>query len=122
MGVVHHSNYARYLEECRVDMLEFYGMPLEWFERMGYVIPVLELHSEFKESIKFGEIIKIVPRIDKVTLVKFYVSYVIYDEQMNRVKHIASSSHCLLDNNFKPVSLKKTTPEFYEKLQLLTKI
>ncbi|MBP3621426.1 MAG: YbgC/FadM family acyl-CoA thioesterase [Lachnospiraceae bacterium] len=115
MSVVHHSNYARFLEECRVDMLRYYEMPLEMFEEKGYVIPVLDLYSEFKESIKFGETVKIVPRIDKVTPVKFFISYMIYDETMTRVKHIAKSSHCFLNADFKPVSLKKVEPELYNR-------
>lgn len=119
MSVVHHSNYARFLEECRVDMLRYYEMPLEMFEEKGYVIPVLDLYSEFKESIRFGENIKIVPRIDKVTPVKFFVSYVIYDETMTRVKHIAKSSHCFLNADFKPVSLKKVEPELYNRFLAL---
>lgn len=119
MSVVHHSNYARFLEECRVDMLRYYEMPLEMFEEKGYVIPVLDLYSEFKESIKFGETVKIVPRIDKVTPVKFFISYMIYDETMTRVKHIAKSSHCFLNADFKPVSLKKVEPELYNRFLAL---
>ncbi|MBO5426612.1 MAG: acyl-CoA thioesterase [Lachnospiraceae bacterium] len=115
MSVVHHSNYARYLEETRIDMLKYYGMPLEMFEDMGYVIPVLDLYGQFKESIRFGETIKIVPKIEKVTPVKFYFAYTIYDETMTKVKHIAKSSHCFLDSNFNPVSLKKVAPELYAK-------
>lgn len=119
MAVVHHSNYARYLEECRVDMMRYYDLPLEMFEEMGYVIPVLELHGEFKESVKFGETIRIVPKVEKVSAVKFFISYVIYDETMTRIKHIAGSSHCFLDKDFKPVSLKKTEPELYTKFASL---
>lgn len=119
MAVVHHSNYARYLEECRVDMMRYYDLPLEMFEEMGYVIPVLELHGEFKESVKFGETIRIVPKVEKVSAVKFFISYVIYDETMTRIKHIASSSHCFLDKDFKPVSLKKTEPELYNRFASL---
>ncbi len=114
MGVVHHSNYARYLEECRVAMLEHYGMPLEMFDEMGYIIPVLDLYGEFKESVRFGEKIKIVPKLYKVTPVKFYFSYVIYDETMTKVKHIAKSSHCFIDKDFNPASIKKFAPEMYE--------
>ena len=29
MGIVHHSNYARYLEESRIEMLKFYDMPFD---------------------------------------------------------------------------------------------
>ena len=42
MGVVHHSNYARILEDCRIDMMAYYGLPYAELERMGYMIPVLE--------------------------------------------------------------------------------
>lgn len=116
MAVVHHSNYARYLEECRIDLLNYYGLPFEKLEEMGYMIPVLELHSQFKESIRFGETILIIPKLEKVTPVKFYFSYEIYDEAMTSLKHIAQSTHCFLDKDFKPVSLKKCQPELYEKL------
>lgn len=119
MKVVHHSNYARYLEECRIDMLKFYDMPLEMFEEMGYIIPVLDLYGQFKESVRFGETIRVVPKLEKVTPVKFFFSYVIYDETMTKVKHVAKSSHCFLDRNFNPVSLKKVAPEMYEKFASL---
>ncbi len=116
MSVVHHSNYARYLEECRIDMLDYYGLPFEKLEEMGYMIPVLELYSQFKESIRFGETILVIPKLEKVTPVKFYFSYEIYDESMSSLKHIAQSVHCFLDSEFRPVSLKKKAPELYEKL------
>ncbi|MBE5944294.1 MAG: acyl-CoA thioesterase [Lachnospiraceae bacterium] len=116
MGVVHHSNYARYLEECRVDLLKFYDMPLEMFEEMGLVIPVIDLYGQFKESIRFGETVKVVPKIEKMTPVKFFFSYTIYDETMTKVKHIAKSSHCFIDKDFKPISLKKVAPKLYEKM------
>ena len=115
MAVVHHSNYARYLEECRIKMLQHYGMPMEMFEEMGYMIPVLELHGEFKESIRFGETIKIVAKIEKVTPLRFYFDYVIYDETMTHIKHKAKTSHCFINSKFQPVSMKKEAPELYEK-------
>ena len=119
MSVVHHSNYARYLEETRISMLDFYGLSLEMLENMGYIIPVLELRGCFKESIRFGETIKIVPELIKVTNLKFYFKYTIYDEQMTAIKHTAESSHCFLDKDFRPVSLKKTAPELFSRLASL---
>ena len=34
MGVVHHSNYIRFLEETRCEWLEKIGMPFEVLEKM----------------------------------------------------------------------------------------
>lgn len=85
MGVVHHSNYARILEDCRIDMMAYYGLPYAELERMGYMIPVLELSEKFTESLKFGEVVKVVPDIYKVSAYKFYISYKIYDEVRRRL-------------------------------------
>ncbi|MCM1272471.1 MAG: acyl-CoA thioesterase [Clostridium sp.] len=116
MGVVHHSNYARYLEECRIEMLKQYGMPYDMLEEMGYMIPVLDLKCTFKEPARFGETLIIVPKLEQVTAARFYVSYIIYDETMTNVKHLAETSHCFLDKDFNLVSMKKREPELYEKL------
>ena len=39
MGVIHHSNYIRWMEEARVDMLNQIGYPYRRFEEMGYISP-----------------------------------------------------------------------------------
>lgn len=116
MAIVHHSNYVRYLEESRIDMLEFYGMPLFMFEQMGYMIPVLEVNCRYIESVRFGETIKVVPTLEKVTPVKFTISYKIYNEDMSKVMNEAYSSHCFIDMNYKPVSMKREKPDLYNKL------
>ncbi len=116
MGVVHHSNYARYLEESRIEMLKFYDMPYDMIEDMGYMIPVLDLKCVFKEPARFGETLIIVPTVEQVTAVRFYVSYIIYDETKTHIKHTAETSHCFLDKSFNIVSLKKCEPKLFEKL------
>lgn len=116
MGIVHHSNYARILEECRIDMMRYYGLPYDELESLGYMIPVLELSSKFTESIRFGETIRVVPDIYKVSSFKFYIRYTIYDADMKTVKHTAESVHCFLNGDFRPVSLKKEAPELFERL------
>ena len=39
MGVVHHSNYLRYLEEARYVWMEEMGLPYPEFEKQGVIIP-----------------------------------------------------------------------------------
>lgn len=118
MGIVHHSNYARYLEECRVKLMKTLEMPLDMLEAMGYMIPVVDLKCTFREPARFGETLLIVPKIEKVTPARFYISYIIYDETGKNIKHIAETSHCFIDRDFNIVSLKKKNPELFEKLVL----
>jgi acyl-CoA thioester hydrolase len=116
MGIVHHSNYARYLEEARIELMGYYGLPYAELEDRGYMIPVLELHSRFLESVRYGDTIKIVINIDSVTSAKFVFSYKIYDEDMNVLKHTAGSTHCLLDSNYRPVAIKKLPDDIRERI------
>jgi acyl-CoA thioester hydrolase len=119
MGIVHHSNYARFLEEARIELMAYYGLPYPELESRGYMIPVLELHSRFLESVKYGDTIKIVVNIDKVTAAKFSFSYEIYDEDIKSLKHTAESTHCLLDNDYKPVAIKRLPEDIREKINYM---
>lgn len=59
MGIVHHSNYIRYLEEARIAWMEEIGIPFEVLEENGITIPVLGVECEYKHHITFGDTILI---------------------------------------------------------------
>ncbi|MCR5215043.1 MAG: acyl-CoA thioesterase [Eubacterium sp.] len=114
MHVVHHSNYARYLEEARLHMMDQIGLAYDKLERMGIIIPVLELHDYYIKSIGYGDIIEIVPRIIKLSSVRFTLKYNIYRSGTDELLHKAETSHAFLDSEFKPISLKRKFPEIYD--------
>ena len=41
MGIIHHANYIRWMEEARIDLMDQMGYPYRRFEEMGYLSPVL---------------------------------------------------------------------------------
>ncbi|MCM1179892.1 MAG: acyl-CoA thioesterase [Clostridium sp.] len=119
MQVVHHSNYIRYLEECRMDFMRQMHLDYEKMESCGIMIPVLSVECNYKVPVRFGETICIVPKIEKFHGVKFEVSYRIYSEDFSVLHNEAASSHCFVDFDFKPVWLKRDYKEIYEKMQEL---
>ena len=46
MGIVHHSNYVRWMEEARVDFLAQIGWAFEKLEANGVISPVIAVASE----------------------------------------------------------------------------
>ena len=54
MGIVHHSNYIRWFEEARVDLLEQLGFGYDRIEAEGYSGPVLEVACQYKTMSRFG--------------------------------------------------------------------
>ena len=59
MGIVHHSNYIRWMEEARVDFLEKIGWSYDQLEKVGLVSPVLAVNAQYNHPTYFGDIVSI---------------------------------------------------------------
>lgn len=113
MRVVHHSNYIRWFEECRIAMMEEQGVGYEKMEEKGIICPVLSVSCQYHLMTKFGEVVKIIPRIEKFNGLRLILSYEVRERETNELRCTGKSSHCFLDNRGKPLNLKKAAPEFY---------
>jgi acyl-CoA thioester hydrolase len=60
MGVVHHSNYVRYLEHARVEFLNEHDRPYEQYIELGFHVPVTRVEVNYKRPCRFAEVIDIV--------------------------------------------------------------
>ena len=101
MQVVHHSNYIRYLEECRMDFMRQIGFDYAKMEQSGIMVPVLSVSCNYKNPARFGETICIVPKVERMHGVKYEMSYRIYSEDFSVLHNEAASSHCFVDLDFK---------------------
>ena len=50
MGVVHHANYPKWMEEARVAFLDEKGVSYRIMEEAGVFSPVVSLSVEYKRS------------------------------------------------------------------------
>ena len=116
MQVVHHSNYVRYLEECRMDFLQQIHLDYTEMENNGIMIPVLSVECSYKSPAKFGDTICIMPKLEKFHGVKFEMSYRIYSEDFAVLHNEARTSHCFVDFDFNPVRIKRDYPAIYQTL------
>ena len=116
MQVVHHSNYARYLEEARLDMMEQAGLAYDKLEELGIIIPVLELHDYYSYALHFGDTVEIHAHITRLTPVRFHLKYEIKSME-GQLLHTAETSHGFVDTDFRPMNLKKKYHEIYENLE-----
>lgn len=111
MGVVHHSNYIRFLEEARSRWLENYNVPINKLEQMGYTIPTLEVHVKYKTHVTEGDTILITPRISEYNGVRMTVSYDVIDEKTGNIVIEATTKHCFTDIDLRPINMKKKNEE-----------
>ena len=114
MGIVHHSNYIRWMEEARGAFLEEYHMPYQAIEEKGILIPVLSVSCRYHTPARFGDKVKVEGKLTSFNGVKFSVSYRIKREGDGELLAEGESDHALLSSEMKPIRLKKEYPEVYQ--------
>lgn len=114
MGVVHHSNYIRFLEEARSRWMEKLGIPMESLEKEGYTIPTIEINCKYKYHVTSGDTITIEPYIAEYNGVRMTVKYNVIDTKTGNRVIEAWTKHCFTDNSLKPVNMKKKNEKIYK--------
>lgn len=115
MKVVHHSNYIRWFEEARTDFMQQIGMPYEAMEKEGILCPVLEASARYLRMLRFGDTARIELFIKEYNGIKLVISYQVINARTNMVHCKGETAHCFLTELGKPISLKKTYPDYHEK-------
>ena len=118
MGVVHHSNYLRWLEEARTSYFNDKNLAYVETEAYGVLSPITKANLQFKYPARFGDDFTVKLKLIKYTGVRFEVEYIIVN-QNGDVLVEGVTSHAFIDKDFKPVSLARAIPERHEKMKEL---
>lgn len=81
MGVVYHSNYLRYFEIGRTELLRELGISYKEMEACGLFLPVKEVFIDYKISIKYDDVIIVHTCIDKLKNVSLKLKYEIRNKE-----------------------------------------
>ena len=113
MGVTHHSNYVRFMEEARVDWLDQLGYGFEKIEADNVFSPVVSIQCDYKSPTTFKDVIDIEVKISRMSEMKFEFEYTM--QTNGKLVCIGHSSHCFIENG-RPVAISKRLPELYHSL------
>lgn len=115
MGIVHHSNYVRWMEEARIDFLSQIGWGYDKLEKQGIISPVSAIECKYKVSATFPEMITIAVSIEEFRGVKLKLKY-----EMKKSEDVVvcegRSEHGFLNKDGKIISIKRECPKLYEAL------
>lgn len=81
MGVVHHGNYALYLEMGRIEWLRKMGISYKKMEESGLMLPVISMSLNFKKSACYDDVINVKTQLKKRPTAKIEFEYEITDEK-----------------------------------------
>lgn len=116
MGIIHHSNYIRWMEEARIAYMDEMGFPYRAVEEAGIMSPVLGVECEYKSMTRFGDRVCIEVRLVSFGGIKYEIAYVMRDEKSGEIRAVGKSRHCYLRKDGRPARIKKELPDLYEKM------
>ena len=114
MGIVHHSNYIRWMEEARIDFLEKIGWAFDRLEAEGLFSPVIGVDCFYKSPTKFGDSVEIHASVAEYTGVKLIIQYEMRKGDLLVAK--GHTGHTFVRAEGKILRMKKAFPELHELL------
>ncbi len=110
MGVAHHSNYIRWMEEARIELMDQMGFPYKKMEAAGVLSPVKSLQVNYLKPCTFGDEVETEVRIRSFNGVVMTLEYKM---QLNGEPiFTGTSEHVFLDREGKFVRMKRIMPDF----------
>ena len=81
MAVVHHSNYIRYFEIARDEMMVRLGFPIERCEKeLGVLVPIVSVECHFRHPARMGDILTATAEVDRTPMAKMVIRQAVYNQ------------------------------------------
>lgn len=114
MGIVHHSNYIRWFEEARLDLMAAFDIRYQAMEEQGILIPVVDAACKYLIPAKYGDTVCITLTVTAYTAVRICFQYEVRRAGDDALLATGSSTHCFVNSALHPISLKQQLPAVHE--------
>ena len=119
MGVIHHANYVKWMEEARVAFMdETFGFGYVEMEANDVFSPVVGVELSYRRPVRFADRVEIEVSIASYTGTRLMLNYRMRNVSTDTVCTTATSAHCFLHDG-KVVSLAAQLPELDRKIRTL---
>lgn len=81
MAVVHHSNYIRYFEIARDEMMVQLGFPIEKCEaELDVLVPIVSVECHFRHPARMGDVLTATAEVNKIPMAKMVIGQAVYNQ------------------------------------------
>ena len=119
MGVTHHTNYIKWMEEARIDFLDQIGWSYARLEREGILSPVIGVECRYQHSTTFDDTVRIQVGVEEFRGVKLIIRYQMTNDTTGETALTGRTIHCFTSPGGRPIILKKKFPELDQVLRTL---
>lgn len=120
MGIVHHSRYYPWFEQARTDWIKKIGISYSEMEKMGVMLPLTETQCRYHYGLRYEDEVLVTCKVTKLSVARLEFAYEVYKLPEMKLMSEGATKHGFTDSNtFRPINLKKTFPDLWEKLKEL---
>ena len=112
MGIAHHANYIRWMEEARIDFMDQIGFPYAKMEAEGVLSPVRSVSCQYRRPCTFGDAVHIDVAVASFNSVVLTLRYDITKEDGGELLCQATSEHVFMRRGGGILRMKRDMPEF----------
>ena len=102
MGIVYYTRYLEYFEAARTELLRSIGLDVTKIEQMGYFLPVISCHCDYKKSAKFDEELSVITKINELPRASMKIEYEIFNSD-KQLLVTGYTIHSFINTNGKAV-------------------
>ena len=117
MGTVHHSNYAKYYERARWELLRNIGVPYQTIEDAGIMCPVISMKFKFVKTTKYDELLTVKTTLKAIKGVRIWFAYQLHNEKNELINEAETELAFVGLNNWKPCAPPSFLVKAIEKYQ-----
>lgn len=116
MAVVHHSNYVRYFEIARDEMMVQLGFPIERCEaELGILVPIVSLECHFRHPARMGDVVTATAEVKRVPMAKMVIRQTVVNQDGVLCAEGTVTLGFLNKETFTPVRCPEQLTELIEK-------
>ena len=112
LGIVWHGHYIRYMEDGREEFGRKYGISYLDFYNNGLVVPIVSVNCDYKNPLRYGDIMDVEVTYLHTKSAKLIFEYVIRDSATKKVVATGSSTQVFVNRD--TFELHLTVPPFFE--------
>lgn len=101
MGIVYHTNYIRWFEIGRIELLRKMGITYSEMEKDGFYLPVTRVYCHYHLPAHYDEIVLVETRIAYLKRASIKFTYLIWDESRENLLTEGYTIHACTDRDGK---------------------
>jgi acyl-CoA thioester hydrolase len=105
MGIVYHTNYIKWFEIGRTELLRAVGLVYAQIESTGYNLPLTEAYCHYLLPARYDQILIVETELEYVKRASMKFNYIIWDDNMEKTFVEGYTVHACTNNQGKIVRI-----------------